>query len=31
MDNAKECLQKAQKDVKYYTDPKYVKMACGTA
>jgi len=31
MDNAKECLQKAQKDGKYYNDPKYVKMACGTA
>ena len=31
MDNAKECLQKAQKEGKYYNDPKYVKMACGTA
>jgi len=31
MNNAKECLQKAQKDGKYYNDPKYVKMACGTA
>ena len=31
MDNAKECLQKAQKDGKYYRDTKYVNMACGTA
>jgi len=31
MDNAKECLQKAQKEGKFYNDPKYVKMACGTA
>ena len=31
MDNAKECLQKAQKEGKYYNDRKYVKMACGTA
>jgi uncharacterized protein (UPF0332 family) len=31
MDNAKECLQKAKKEDKYYHDPKYVKMACGTA
>jgi len=31
MDNAKECLQKAQKEGKYYNDQKYVKMACGTA
>jgi len=31
MDNAKECLQKAQKDGKYYRDAKSVKMACGTA
>jgi uncharacterized protein (UPF0332 family) len=31
MDNAKECLQKAKKEGKYYNDPKYVKMACGTA
>ena len=31
MDNARECLQKAQKDGKYYRDVKYVKMACGTA
>ena len=31
MDNARECLQKAQKEGKYYRDAKYVKMACGTA
>ena len=31
MDNTRECLQKAQKDGKYYRDAKYVKMACGTA
>ena len=31
MDNAKECLEKAQKDGNYYRDTKYVKMACGTA
>ena len=31
MDNARECLQKAQKDGKYYNDQKYVSMACGTA
>ena len=31
MDNAKENLQKAQKEGKYYNDEKYVKMACGTA
>ena len=31
MDNAKECLQKAQKEGIYYNDQKYVKMACGTA
>ena len=31
MDNAKECLQKAKKEGKYYRDPKYVRMACGTA
>ena len=31
MDNAKECLQKAKKEGKFYNDPKYVKMACGTA
>ena len=31
MDNAKDCLQKARKEDNYYRDPKYVKMACGTA
>jgi len=31
MDNAKDCLQKAQKDGKVYHDTKYVRMACGTA
>jgi len=31
MDNAKECLNNARKEGKYYRDPKYVKMACGTA
>jgi len=31
MDNAKECLVKAQKEDKYYRDTKYVRMACGTA
>jgi hypothetical protein len=31
MDNAKECLQKAQKEGKYYNDKKYVSMGCGTA
>jgi hypothetical protein len=31
MANAKECLQKAKKEGKYYNDQKYVKMACGTA
>ena len=31
MDNAKECLAKAKKEDHYYLDPKYVKMACGTA
>ena len=31
MDNAKECLTKAKKEGNYYHDPKYVKMACGTA
>jgi len=31
MDNAKETLQKAQKDGNYYQDKKYIKMACGTA
>jgi len=31
MDNAKECLSKAKKEDNYYRDPKYVRMACGTA
>jgi len=31
MDNAHECLKKAKKEGKYFNDPKYVKMACGTA
>ena len=31
MDNAKECLKKAKKEDNYYLDPKYVRMACGTA
>ena len=31
MHNAKDCLQKANKEGKYYNDTKYVKMACGTA
>jgi len=31
MDNAKECLKNAKKEDGYYTDKKYVKMACGTA
>ena len=31
MDNAMECLKNAQKEGDYYRDPKYVKMACGTA
>jgi len=31
MDNAKECLVKAQKKDGYYLDQKYVRMACGTA
>jgi len=31
MDNAKECLKKAKKEDNYYNDPKYVRMACGTA
>ena len=31
MDNAKETLRKAGKDDPNYTDPKYVKTACGTA
>ena len=31
MDNAKESLGKAQKEGKFYNDPKYVRAACGTA
>jgi hypothetical protein len=31
MDNAKAFLQKAGKDGRLYTDPKYVRTACGTA
>jgi len=31
MDNAKEYLKNAQKEGKFYHDPKYVKTACGTA
>ena len=31
MDNAKEVLQKAGKEDRFYQDAKYVKMACGTA
>jgi len=31
MDNAKEALQKSQKDDHYYKDSKYVKAACGIA
>ena len=31
MDNAKECLKNAKKEDGYYTDKKYVRMACGTA
>ena len=31
MDNAKDCLKKAQKEGNFYYDAKYVKMACGTA
>jgi len=31
MDNAKESLKNAQKEGKFYQDPKYVKTACGTA
>ncbi|MDR3188022.1 MAG: DUF5618 family protein [Prevotellaceae bacterium] len=30
MDNAKDVLKKAGKDGKYYSDKKYVRMACGT-
>lgn len=31
MDNAREALKKAGKSGAFYNDPKYVKMACGTA
>ena len=31
MDNARECLTKAQKKDNNYQDAKYVKMACGMA
>ncbi|MDR1416157.1 MAG: DUF5618 family protein [Prevotellaceae bacterium] len=31
MENAKEVLQKAKKEDDFYNDPKYVRMACGTA
>jgi uncharacterized protein (UPF0332 family) len=31
MDNAKEVLQKAKKEDNFYSDRKYVRMACGTA
>ena len=31
MDNARECLTKAQKKDNNYQDAKYVRMACGTA
>ncbi|KAA6345908.1 hypothetical protein EZS27_006548 [termite gut metagenome] len=31
MENAKETLQKAGKEDKYYLDRKYVRTACGTA
>ncbi|GHT40386.1 hypothetical protein AGMMS49965_08590 [Bacteroidia bacterium] len=31
MSNAKETLQKARKEDKYYADKKYVRTACGTA
>jgi hypothetical protein len=31
MNNAKETLQKARKEDKYYKDAKYVRTACGTA
>jgi hypothetical protein len=31
MENAGECLKKAKKEGNFYNDPKYVKMACGTA
>ena len=31
MSNANEFLKKAKKEGNYYRDPKYVKIACGTA
>ena len=31
MDNAKEYLKSAQKEGKFYRDPKYVRTACGAA
>jgi hypothetical protein len=31
MDNAKETLQKAKKEDHFYSDRKYVRMACGAA
>jgi hypothetical protein len=31
MDNAKEILKKAGKEDSYYSDKKYVRIACGTA
>ena len=31
MDNANDCLAMANKEGKFYNDPKYVRMACGTA
>jgi len=31
MDNAKESLKKAKKEDGYYSDQKYIKVACGTA
>ena len=31
MENARECLTKAQKKDNNYQDAKYIKMACGTA
>ena len=31
MDNAKDCLKKANKEDNFYRDKKYVRMACGTA
>jgi hypothetical protein len=31
MENAKDCLKKANKENNYYRDSKYVSMACGTA